>query len=213
MKSSENYIQTTVKVPYYTLNNLQEETEYIWLVFHGYGQLAQYFIQKFQELPAAKHFIIAPQGLSKFYLEGVSGRVGASWMTREKREVDITNQYQYLDDLLSNFHFSPHQKLIYFGFSQGVATMFRYMAYSKRPFHKLISWAGTCPEDIPEKEFEFMTGNEIFYSYVSETDPFIKPEIIEAQKKLIAEKLKIDPDVRWYEGGHKVIQEEVSRIF
>ena len=40
--------------------------------------------------------IIAPQGLHKFYLEGTSGRVGASWMTKENREDDIKNYLVYL---------------------------------------------------------------------------------------------------------------------
>ena len=38
---------------------------------------------------------MAPEGLSRFYLEGFSGKVGATWMTREDRLNDIDN---YLRD-------------------------------------------------------------------------------------------------------------------
>ena len=48
--SRQYHIPISIKASYYTLNKLTEDTERIWLVFHGYGQLAEYFIKKFEGL-------------------------------------------------------------------------------------------------------------------------------------------------------------------
>ena len=100
------------------MNELTEATERIWLVFHGYGQLAEYFIKKFEDLDPTKNFIIAPQGLSKYYLQGVYGRVGASWMTKEDRLTEIANQYAYIDEVLKAVGDISGKQLIFWIFSR-----------------------------------------------------------------------------------------------
>ena len=67
-------------------------------VLHGYGQLAEFFIRKFQHL-SDDYFIVAPEGMHRFYLSGSSGRVGASWMTKEERETDIQDNLNWLNAL------------------------------------------------------------------------------------------------------------------
>ncbi|MEP5069833.1 MAG: esterase, partial [Crocinitomicaceae bacterium] len=134
------HLDVLIKASYHTLNELTEKTERVWLVFHGYGQLAGHFIKKFKDLDPAKNFIVAPQGLSKYYLDGVYGRVGASWMTKEDRLTEIQNQYAYIDALLKKIGDLSDKQLIYFGFSQGTATMGRYAAHAKIPFHQMIIW-------------------------------------------------------------------------
>ena len=66
-------------------------------VLHGYGQLAKYFIRKFNHLENV--IIVAPEGGHRFYLKDTSGRDGASWMTREARETDISDNIKYLNSL------------------------------------------------------------------------------------------------------------------
>ena len=39
---------------------------------HGYGQLAEYFIRKFNVLEEQNICVIAPEGFSRFYLENVA---------------------------------------------------------------------------------------------------------------------------------------------
>src|SRR4051812_478081 len=87
---------------YYKLNEINASTRQIWFVLHGYGQLAQYFVRKFSTLAENDVCIIAPEGLSHFYLEELQAsgrkndRVGATWMTRENRLMDIQNYCTYL---------------------------------------------------------------------------------------------------------------------
>ena len=69
------------------------------IVMHGYGQLAKYFSRKFHSCPSS-YYIVAPEGPHRFYKQGYSGRVGASWMTKEAREVDIKDNLNWLNALL-----------------------------------------------------------------------------------------------------------------
>ena len=97
----EKHVNISIKAPYYVSNKLTDQTENIWLVCHGSGQLAMYFLKKFDGLDKEKNFIIAPQGLSKFYQENnnFSGRVGATWMTKEDRLTEIDNQQAMINSI------------------------------------------------------------------------------------------------------------------
>lgn len=208
----EQHIKIQVETPFYTLNELGDKTEHVWLVFHGYGQLASYFLKKFEILDSNKHFIIAPQGLSKFYQQGFYGRVGASWMTKEDRLTDIKNQYQYIQSVLDTIGDISNKKLTYFGFSQGVATMTRFAAHAKIPFENMIIWAGTFPPDISIDAFDFLTGKEEIVYYTSRKDPFFKEEMIDAQDRIIRETMGRSPELKWYEGVHQVVPEYLLSI-
>ena len=73
-----------------------EEKE-IWLVLHGYGQLAEFFIGKFQGFDSSERLFVAPEATNYGYLTGLAGRVGANWMTKHEREIAIENNHRYLD--------------------------------------------------------------------------------------------------------------------
>lgn len=207
--------QTAVKlkVPFFTLNSLTEKTKRVWVVFHGYGQLAQYFLRKFSGLDADENFIIAPQGLSKFYLEGFSGRVGATWMTREDRLTEIVNQHAYLDQILDEVGVDHNEKeLVYFGFSQGVATMARYAAHAKLPFAEMILWAGSFPPELEAGDFDFLSGTERIRYYTGNADPFFKTGMDEEQKKIIRSTMGMDPEITFFEGKHEVKTDLVTAL-
>ena len=207
----EHHIDIQVKASYYTLNNLTEETERVWVVFHGYGQLAAFFIKKFEGLDPKNNFIIAPQGLSKYYLEGVYGRVGASWMTKEDRLTEIANQYAYIDQVLSQYNLAG-KELIYFGFSQGTATMGRYAAHAQTSFSKMIIWAGTFPPDTHPDDWNYLNGSEGIHYYTSKEDIYFKEEMIDQQNETVKKALGVTPELHWYDGGHKVIPELLRDI-
>jgi len=207
----QHHIDVTVKAYYFTLNELTPSTERVWLVFHGYGQLAEFFVKKFESLDPKKNFIIAPQGLSKYYLNGVYGRVGASWMTKEDRLTEIANQYRYLDEVLSQFDLTNKQ-LIYFGFSQGTATMGRYAAHAKIPFSKMIIWAGTFPPDTDPSDWSYLTGTEDISYWTSKEDIYYQEGMVEKQNEVVKAALGVIPTLNWYDGGHKIIPELVAQL-
>ncbi len=140
---------------YQQLGELSPATTQLWLVLHGYGQLAEYFIRHFAPLHAADPagtVIVAPEGLSRFYLTGTGGRVGASWMTKADRLAEIDDQASYLTTLLSHLRAScpPTARLTVLAFSQGTATASRWLASEAAQWRpdQLVLWAGDFPADI-----------------------------------------------------------------
>lgn len=173
--------KSTVKYPrtgrFFTLNSVSQKTKNVWIVFHGYGQLAEYFIKHFEELDASENFIVAPEGLSRFYIDGLSGRVGASWMTKEDRDDEIEDQSNYLNLVLQQCGIDPHStshRMIVLGFSQGTATAIRWLAINSIRPTELILWAGNFPHDVDaDKNPQTFGGLSVQYVHGNE-DPFLK---------------------------------------
>lgn len=176
--SVEKHIDVTLKTSYRTLNSLLPTTKKVWIVFHGQGQLTEFFLKKFEVLDPKEHFIIAPQGLSKYYLNGFTGRVGASWMTKEDRLTEIENQTRYIDAVVQAELVDHSAEIVLLGFSQGTATMMRYAKHTRITFSKMIVWAGTIPPELtPEMvahwsdyEAYFVCGDKDQFDYNGQFD-------------------------------------------
>jgi predicted esterase len=199
------------KARYYKLGEINTNTKQIWWVLHGYGQMSQFFIQKFKILSEQGICVIAPEGLSRFYLEGNSGRVGASWMTRENRETDIENYISYLDAVWKIENNSSEIPTTLFGFSQGAATAVRWAMNGKINFDRLILWAGLFPPDI-----DFVKGSELLrdkkiIEVLGKQDQFITKDKIEEMLAL-NQKLKISPTIIEFEGKHEISDEILTRV-
>lgn len=118
------------------------------LALHGYAQSAAAFALEVSPALRSDQWLVAPEGLSRFYRRGVYGDVVASWMTREDRESEIKDQCGYLDPLMVQLdQICPNAKLRVLAFSQGVATACRWMSRWTGQADQLILWAGTPPED------------------------------------------------------------------
>ncbi|MEL7532619.1 MAG: hypothetical protein AAFN10_14975 [Bacteroidota bacterium] len=131
------------------LGELSEEVEECWIVMHGYRQLAARFLRRFEPFAADKRIIVAPEGLSRFYLQDQRPHVGASWMTREDRLHEIEDQLQYLQNLYHHLkeQLSPNVKWHLFGFSQGVATVWRWLLKGSIKPASLTICCGLLPEE------------------------------------------------------------------
>ena len=201
----EKYITYQHTTSYGVLNELTASTRRIWVVFHGYGQLSRYFLRKFEGLDPSENYIIAPQGISKTYLEGFSGRVGASWMTSEDRLTEIHNQKTYIDAVLDAHDIDwSDKRLVYFGFSQGVATMCRYAAHAKRSFDQMILWAGTFPPELERNDFDFCDQAFSVKYFTGSSDPFYQVGMKEAQVSKVRSVLGVEAEVIEFEGVHEV---------
>jgi len=134
-----------------TLGEANAETSEILIVLHGYRQLAANFIRYFQGIEKENRLIIAPEALSRFYVEGYTGKVGASWMTKEDREWEIHDQTNYLNQVVAHFQeLCPNAKIHLFGFSQGVATAWRWFINGNADIQSLTTWCGQIPPEFPE---------------------------------------------------------------
>jgi predicted esterase len=177
-----NNIKTSKTAKYSTSGNPETATTVIFAL-HGYGQLVQFFIRKFYGLDAEKYFVVAPEGLHRFYLKGSSGRVGASWMTKEERETDIDDYVSYLDSLWleidSKYNFIERVLL---GFSQGGATASRWHGLGKFKANHFILWASVFPFDMELKtndlylksKNQFVIGTEDEYYSEEKIDEHIE---------------------------------------
>ena len=166
---------------YETLNEDKKPTKILY-VLHGYGQLAKYFIRKFDTV-SSNYLIVAPEGMHRFYLNGSSGKVGASWMTKEARETDIKDNIQWLnalDEKLSE-RFTIKERVLV-GFSQGGATAIRWKMNTIRPFDKTIIWASDFPPDM-EPQMNQLKGETGNYFVIGNNDEYFDKE---HQKKLIS---------------------------
>jgi predicted esterase len=139
------------------------------IALHGYGQLAKFFIQKFKDLRGNIQ-VVAPEGPHRFYLQGSSGRVGASWMTNEARKLDLQDNLTWLNALLSELQRSySSKKITLLGFSQGAATAARWYQQNPTAFDQLILWAAVFPPDVDtgtfpkENPMHFVLGTEDEY--------------------------------------------------
>lgn len=133
----------------YAFREATDETETLVYILHGYGQLAAYFIKKVEHLLPETVTFVVPEGMHRFYLNGTSGRVGASWMTKEARELDIRENTEMLDQLHTQLkaQFQP-KRVVVIGFSQGGATAARWIANGKAHPDTFISWASVFPPDV-----------------------------------------------------------------
>lgn len=213
-RTTKSFVEVPRTARYYRLNYVQPQTKNVWIVFHGYGQLAEYFIKHFEELNENENCVIAVEGLSRFYVDGLTGRVGASWMTKDDREQEIVDQSNYINTVLKDAGIdtnSPDYNLIVMGFSQGTATAIRWMVNNDvRPEH-LVMWAGSFPHDVDTtKKPEIFNGLSLHYAYGLQ-DQFLKD--VDMDEKL-EEMKKTGMEIRnWtFEGKHVMDKPTLARI-
>ena len=185
--------------------------EEVWMVCHGYGQLAPYFLRHFRAVEAPHRLIVAPEGLSRFYLENDAGahhRVGASWMTREARLAEIDDYVRLLDtvytDVLTRAH-AVRARLTALGFSQGGATVTRWLAQSPMlgtpPAERLVLWGTALPHDLDLGAHGGWLRDVRLTLIVGETDEYATPERVAEQEARLRE-AEIPAESIRFDGGH-----------
>jgi predicted esterase len=189
-------------------------------VCHGYGQLAARFIRHFEPLDDGTRLIVAPEALSRFYLDpvgtrhGPDARVGATWMTREARLEDINDYVEYLDLLVAELlstRDGDTVRVVGFGFSQGVATVMRWAALGSTRLDRLILWAGSLPEDLVLADHSARFGSEPLVYAMGDEDEFLDERAIDRQRARLR-----DAGIRHsfisFNGGHTIDGEELVRV-
>jgi predicted esterase len=202
-------IEFQFKARYYKSGEITAGTKAVWFVLHGYGQLAQYFVRKFNILTENNICVIAPEGLSRFYLQTIDtagsragDRVGATWMTKENRLMDIENYIAYLTSVYHK-EIPSEIPVTIFGFSQGSATASRWALSDKIKFDNLVLWAGIFPPDMDfDSGKEILKDKKIFHVY-GKTDPFLSDTRFHEMKAL-SEKLGANIHEITFDGGHDI---------
>ena len=185
-------------------------TRELWIACHGSGQLGSSFAAALEPLRGTHRVVVAPEALSRFYLDdpakrhGPDSPIGASWMTREDREREITDYVDYLDAVVDAVaaEVSKPLRVTALGFSQGAATVSRWSAMGKSKVSRVIIWGGTLPNDLPANGAALFRGAEVLL-VGGRKDRLAVPEAIERDKTALAER-GIDARVLWHDGGHSL---------
>ncbi|GAA4451728.1 esterase [Nibrella saemangeumensis] len=213
--AQEHHIKVARTARYYTLGELNEQTRHIWFALHGYGQLAQFFIRKFDVLDDGQTYVVAPEGLSRLYLDPQYSRIGASWMTREDRHNEISDTLNYLNTLYDAVlkEKNPEKLTInLLGFSQGCAAVCRWFNAGHIRCDRLLLWAGFFPNGLADViDPAKLVGVDTAYVYGTR-DEYIE-QMDDADGYLNRLKQEVPAlQVIAYDGTHSVDREVLSRL-
>ncbi len=199
------------------LGDLDHAPAELWYVCHGYGQLAHRFLARFEGLEVAGRWVVAPEGLSRYYVRGSGGggHVGASWMTREDRDQEILDYVNYLDTLhrhLTGDLDRAPERVVLLGFSQGCATVSRWAARGAVRPDRLILWGEVQAHDLTDADFQRLRERPGRIELVAgREDPVVPPEALEsAAATLRAQGLEVA--VMPFDGGHDIDGATLLRI-
>lgn len=194
-----------------------ERARELWVVCHGYGQLAARFLESCRALDDGTRYLVAPEGLSRFYLSEHPSerRVGASWMTREDRQHEITDYLRYLD-AVHEHAVGPGPSsipVVALGFSQGAATACRWAALGTSRVDRLVVWGGEVPPDLDLAAVPIaarLRALRLTLVYGTE-DEFFTPKIVGATEARLREH-GIAYELVPFEGGHEIDGATLRRV-
>ena len=207
--ASEHSLVVPRTARYYVLGGDAARGQELWIVLHGFGQLAGDFIEYFTELNDGRHVVAAPEALNRYYTASISipsaeRPVGATWMTKECRDAEIADYVRYLDlvhaELVAKYQ--PRRTVVV-GFSQGGATASRWAVYGSVPLDAVILWGATLPPDLDlaaaKDRFE---GARLFFA-IGRTDQHISPEAVTRERARL-DAAGIRHELIEYDAGHSI---------
>jgi predicted esterase len=198
---------------YHVLGELGGDRRELWIVLHGYGQLAGRFLSGFEPVAAPGRLIVAPEGLSRFYLRGTGGRVGASWMTREDRAAEIGDYVGYLDRLHAQLTGGRADvRLGVLGFSQGAAAALRWAVLGQPRPARAILWSGGVPPDLDPERARAALADTRVELVVGESDEAFTEEKVEEELASLRD-LAPGAQLARFAGGHQLDAETLARRF
>jgi len=203
----EHSFSTARSARYFTLGAPERAAEF-WFVCHGYGQLASRFLERFRPIESERRCIVAPEGLSRFYLteRPAERRVGASWMTREDRLHEIDDYVRYLDGVYR--HVVPSGvKVTALGFSQGTATACRWVALGSSRIDRLIVWGGEVPPDLDLQRLRVPSLTLVYGAH----DQFFTGKIVAASEARLRAH-NIAYDLVSFDGAHEISEPALLRL-
>src|SRR5687768_7929730 len=206
---------------YYTIGPTHGFPRELWVVVHGYGQLARRFIESFAPLDDGTRLVMAPEALSRFYLDPIperrlqaEPRVGATWMTREDREAEIADYVAYLEQLTweTRRHLAgAGPRIVVLGFSQGTATVCRWLASSQLRADQLVLWAGGIPPELDVANWSTRLHGASLTLVAGETDEMVPASAVVSEGERLSAAGVAFTLLR-HAGGHRIEAEALMRL-
>ena len=208
MSAREEHIEIARSARIFILADVEAPAD-VWIVCHGYGQLASRFITHFEDIATPDRSIVAPEGLHRFYLDPPPAparkrRVGATWMTRLDRETDIRDYVAYLDQVAMRATAGRRDvRIRALGFSQGAATVFRWAVMGNTTIDDLILWAGEVPPDVDmQRAAERLRQTRITYVHGRQDE--MLPAAIAVKQHELLDSAGLPYTVREFDGEHEM---------
>jgi predicted esterase len=206
---------------YAVMGSFEEALSEVWIVCHGHGQLAARFLSRFIPLERSDRLFVAPEALSRYYLHpprdgphAPDSPIGATWMTSEDRDCEIADYVGYLD-LLYDEVFARVQRgsvrLWVFGFSQGCATVARWVARGKADPDRVVLWAGVLPPEMTREQGAVLSRRAPVTIVLGRQDEFANTELVAAQEAGLKELGLAHQTIR-FDGGHEIVPDVLRRL-
>ena len=204
---------TTRTARYVVLGAAPAQARRVWFVLHGYGMLAARFVRPFDGIIPPDTCIVAPEALSRFYLEspradgGHQQRVGAAWLTRESRETEIADAHAWLtrvyDEVMSEAQAdgAPAPQVAILAFSQGVATAMRWVASAQVHPTWFVAWAGGLAHDVDREGFVSAMRDGEIVMVTGTADHFATDAARDAAQSAL-QSIGLEPRILSFSGGH-----------
>lgn len=216
----EHSLEVTRTARVYTLGGGDAtQIDECWIACHGYRQLARRFMRRFKGIAGPSRMVVAPEALSRFYVDsdggrhGAEARVGATWMTREDRLNEIADYVSYLDIVARRFQPDGDRvcRRVAFGFSQGVHTASRWAVMGQTPVDRLILWGAYVPPDLDLDRFAERWSAMDVVQVHGEEDPSRSERLAHEQaERLTAAGLSLTQ--RSHAGGHIIDAELLAEL-
>ena len=189
----------------------------LWIVLHGYAQLAARFLRWFAPLDDGATVIAAPEALSRFYLEtrldGAHGpAIGATWLTREDRAAEIADMRGYLDHLVQVLRETHRpERVTVLGFSQGSTTAARWVETSPMAPDHLVLWGAPMAADVALDALAARRAMRPVTFVAGNADPHAPAGALEEQAAALVQAGAVASVVR-FAGGHTVDGATLRRV-
>lgn len=216
----EHHLTVPRTARYAMLGNAGPAISDVWVVCHGFGQLARNFLRAFGGVADPSRLIVAPEALSRFYLGEVTGttsataRIGAVWMTREDRLAEIADYVAYLDALYKRiFETVPRDRVTVtaLGFSQGVATVCRWAAVGHSDIDRLVMWGGRLPDEFSAPEHVVPLKRMRCTVVTGRDDPMLTAGAQRVERARL-DSLGLEAEWIAFDGGHTLDRSVLTRL-
>jgi predicted esterase len=216
--AQERHITVPRSARYYTIGEVSSDVNDVWFVIHGYGQLAGDFVKEFEAIGDPRRLILAPEALSRYYIStapefhGPDAKIGATWMTRADREVEVADYVRYLDLLYEEtMRAVGKARVTVLGFSQGGATANRWLTRGKAKADRLFMWGALLAADMDlNRAAAFFRDVELTLVYGTR-DKFADEGMISAYQRTLDSHF-IPYNVVTFEGGHRMDRDTLLRL-
>jgi len=204
----------TLEVPrtarYHVLGTPGPATRQLEFVLHGYGQLAAPFLASVALRAGPARVLVAPEGLSRYYLRRGTGEVGASWMTKEERALEIVDTLRYLDRVVDAVG-ADGRELALLGFSQGAAAAARWAVLGASRFARVVLWGCPLPPDLELEAHAQRARLPTWVFVAGASDATAEPAALERD---VARLRALGATVEWhaFAGGHELEPGLLARV-